>query len=350
VGGILYEMLSGKPAYEGSNFMEILHKKANERPTALASFRTDIPGEIEALVARTMAKDPAVRPQTMAALEELLLQALASGHFPAEARYRIPGSGGAWRPAVLGRIPIGYAAGWRSLAAHPRKLVGLGAAIVTLFALVGIGVARSRVQPAEMPGIGAAAEPVPSPAPTPLPALAAPPESPPEPAPATAPVVVGSNVDSPAAGEDAPVAAAAEAAADARPAAIAAAAAARAARAEAAAQKRELAEAQQLLHAQRFAEARAAFSRLTRSGPTRGPALLALAEIAFQEKNYEEAVRSARLAADRGGGARARVVLGDAHFRLSRYQEAVTAYEQALRLDPRNASARTGLALAGKRL
>ena len=29
VGGMLYEMLSGKPPYEGANFMEILHKKAN---------------------------------------------------------------------------------------------------------------------------------------------------------------------------------------------------------------------------------------------------------------------------------------------------------------------------------
>ena len=29
VGAILYEMLTGKPPYEGDNFMEILHKKAN---------------------------------------------------------------------------------------------------------------------------------------------------------------------------------------------------------------------------------------------------------------------------------------------------------------------------------
>ena len=39
VGGLLYEMLSGKAPYEGSNFMEILHKKANTMPDALSTFR-----------------------------------------------------------------------------------------------------------------------------------------------------------------------------------------------------------------------------------------------------------------------------------------------------------------------
>ena len=77
---------------------------------------------------------------------------------------------------------------------------------------------------------------------------------------------------------------------------------------------------------------------------------MAIAEIAFQEKNYEETIRSAKLAADRGGGARARVLLGDAHFRLSHFQDAAAAYGQALRLDPANASAKSGLALASKRM
>ena len=80
------------------------------------------------------------------------------------------------------------------------------------------------------------------------------------------------------------------------------------------------------------------------------PALVALAEIAFQEKNYQETIRSAKLAAERGGGARARVLLGDAHFRLSHYQDAATAYTQALRIDPENPSAKSGLALASKRM
>jgi hypothetical protein len=109
-------------------------------------------------------------------------------------------------------------------------------------------------------------------------------------------------------------------------------------------------DAEGLLRAQRFNEASAIFSRLAKNKSTRGRALVALAEIAFQERNYEETIRSAKLASERGGGARAQVLLGDAHFRLSHYPAAVTAYEQALRLEPGNPSARSGLALASKRM
>ena len=47
---------------------------------------------------------------------------------------------------------------------------------------------------------------------------------------------------------------------------------------------------------------------------------------------------------------KARVLLGDAHFRLAHYKEAAKAYEDALKLDPGNASAKSGLALANKRM
>ena len=114
--------------------------------------------------------------------------------------------------------------------------------------------------------------------------------------------------------------------------------------------KRLLADADRMLRAERFAEAREIFEKAARSRRDRGPALVGLAEVAFQEKKYGEAARAASLAADRGGGVKARVLLGDAHFRLSQYKEAARAYEQALKLDPDNASAKSGLALATKRM
>ena len=46
---------------------------------------------------------------------------------------------------------------------------------------------------------------------------------------------------------------------------------------------------------------------------------------------------------------KARVLLGDA-FRLARYKEAAKADEDALKLDPGNTSAKSGLALANKRM
>ena len=111
-----------------------------------------------------------------------------------------------------------------------------------------------------------------------------------------------------------------------------------------------LKEGQRLMHLEKFPEARTVFQKLTQSKRDRGPALVGLAEISFQEKKYAEAVKSAQLAAERGGGVRARVLQGDANFRLNHFKEAARAYEDALKLDPANPSAKSGLALANKRM
>ena len=114
--------------------------------------------------------------------------------------------------------------------------------------------------------------------------------------------------------------------------------------------KHLLEEGQRLFRAERFAEARTLFEKVAKSKHDRGPALVGLAEISFQEKNYADVVRSASQAVDRGGGVRARVLLGDAYFRLNQYKDAAKAYGQALELDPKNVSAKTGLAAASRRM
>jgi tetratricopeptide (TPR) repeat protein len=114
--------------------------------------------------------------------------------------------------------------------------------------------------------------------------------------------------------------------------------------------KKMLADGERLLRAERFAEAREIFQKLTKAKKERGPALVGLAEVSFQEKKYADAARAAELAAERGGGVKARVLLGDAHFRLAHYKDAAKAYEDALKIDPGNASAKSGLALANKRM
>jgi Flp pilus assembly protein TadD len=70
-----------------------------------------------------------------------------------------------------------------------------------------------------------------------------------------------------------------------------------------------------------------------------------LAQIAFQEKNYKEAVERAKESARTGGGVEARVLLGDAYFKLDRFEEAKKAYNEALKLDPNNRVAGQGLRL-----
>jgi tetratricopeptide (TPR) repeat protein len=105
----------------------------------------------------------------------------------------------------------------------------------------------------------------------------------------------------------------------------------------------------ELLRGQRFDEARAAFERLLHAGKSRGPALVGLAKIAFQQHEYQEAVDRAREGAQAGGGAEARVVLGDAYFRLEKFVDARKAYEDALKLDPDNRTARQNLDLLERR-
>ena len=77
VGAILYEMLTGRPPYEGENFMAILTKKATLDPVAPRAVRPDLPQAVEDVVMRALARDPAVRPQSMEALEYELTKCLA---------------------------------------------------------------------------------------------------------------------------------------------------------------------------------------------------------------------------------------------------------------------------------
>jgi serine/threonine protein kinase len=347
LGGILYEMLSGKPPYEGANFMEILHKKANQNPAALSTFRADVPPELEALITRTLAKDPASRPQSMEELEREI-QHLASIWFPAQARTEQELS---VIRSVLSLSPVQAVAppaaapggGLRWLRAWDRKKLaraagGLLVAVVAA-ALVSAraGSARRRVAgepPA--PGVFASTSPPRSPPATPVPTL------PPAPSEAT----VEPKSEGKGEGEGGPGSLPARTSTVASKTARAGLAAATAAD-----NRKQLEEGERLLRAERFPEAREIFSKLTKSRRDRGPALVGLAEISFQEKNYAEAARSAgQASADRNGGVRARVLLGDALFRLNQFKEAAKAYQDALNLDPHNASARSGLALANKRM
>jgi serine/threonine protein kinase len=349
-GGLLYEMLSGKPPYEGNNFMEILHKKATTTPASLASYRDDVPAALDALILRTLSKDPAARPQSMEELGRSLLDTNGMA-YPSIGKIDLaffeaaPKSG----PATVGGIaPVAHqptaAVGSTSallgrLRAFERKKVTIAAgglaALVVLFVV--LGVVSSKRKPAP---VVINAPPITAPAAPPPPvAVAPPPVVPPAPEVAqeeeeTEDTEVAPEEPAPEKGSrrhpDKP----------ARPSASAV----------AAENKKLLQEGERLLRAERFPEARRVFEKLSQSKKDRGPALVGLAEISFQEKNYAQAVKSAKLAADRGGGVRARVLQGDAHFRLNHFKEAAAAYEAALKLDPANPSAKSGLALATKRM
>jgi serine/threonine protein kinase/predicted negative regulator of RcsB-dependent stress response len=344
IGGLLYEMLSGNAPYEGSNFMEILHKKATTMPAALSTIRTDVPPELEGLIMRALAKEPDDRPRSMDEVGRELTSLANTlfpgfGYVPPVESEKLPQAG------VMGALRDGAAQAsglyqmvrqnWR------RKPIVIGAAsalaLVVGSVVTGLVVHRHHTHhhvavtlPAA-PSLPIAAPPppvVPAPTPPPPPAAVADKEAADDEAEEDSPKDEAHADDSDTATKT-----------KARPVGT-----------TAAESKRMVEDAQRLLHAERFAEARALFEKLAKSKRDRRVAMLGLAEIAFQEKNYAEAVHSAQLAVERGGGVKARVLLGDAHFRLGQYKEAAKAYEDALKLEPGNASAKTGLSLAQKRM
>jgi serine/threonine protein kinase len=342
-GGLLYEMLSGKPPYEGNNFMEILHKKATTVPPALSTLRDDVPSTLDALITRTLAKDPATRPQSMEELGRALLD-LGGMAYPSIGKidldfFAAAPSGptstanntAATRPPTTANHSTSALLGRLRTLERKKVAIAAGGLMGLVIAFVAVGASRA---PADAPPASAAVV-----APPPPVAVAPPP----------APVVAPPPVEAPPVEEE--VAAEEEAAApeEAAPGRRGKAAGPSAAQV-AAENKRLRKEGERLLRAEKFPEARKVFEKLSTSKKDRGPALVALAEISFQEKDYPQTVKSAKLAAEKGGGVRARVLQGDAHFRMNHFKEAARAYEDALKLDPQNPGAKSGLALANKRM
>jgi tRNA A-37 threonylcarbamoyl transferase component Bud32 len=101
-------------------------------------------------------------------------------------------------------------------------------------------------------------------------------------------------------------------------------------------------------------QARPAPRKIAAAAPAPAPAddsaklerQLALAEDWFQKGNFSQAVFEAKAALRLGGGARAYLMMGKANLQGEEPEEAATAYAQALRLDPQNEAARSGLARA----
>jgi serine/threonine protein kinase/tetratricopeptide (TPR) repeat protein len=61
LGVTLYELLTGKPAVEGKDREEILNRITLEEPKPPGSFDTSIPGDLETIVLKAMAKNPCER-------------------------------------------------------------------------------------------------------------------------------------------------------------------------------------------------------------------------------------------------------------------------------------------------
>jgi serine/threonine-protein kinase len=70
LGVVMYEMIAGRPPFTGENPVSIAYKQVHDYPTPLNQLVADVPRPFEAIVAKLLSKDPAVRYSTADALRE----------------------------------------------------------------------------------------------------------------------------------------------------------------------------------------------------------------------------------------------------------------------------------------
>jgi serine/threonine protein kinase/tetratricopeptide (TPR) repeat protein len=133
LGVTAYEMLSGSVPFHGKNHLTTLTMQVREQPEALRRRAPAVPAELEAVVMNMLEKDPASRPQTMAAVEALLCEAqIAAGLTTGWDDLELPAIDEAWRLKLAKRMPAPGARG-RKLMLAGATFVAIAAATIALF-------------------------------------------------------------------------------------------------------------------------------------------------------------------------------------------------------------------------
>ena len=106
LGAILYEMLTGRPPFNGDTVMEVLYRVVHDQPEAPRRLKPNIPADVEAVCMRLLEKDPRNRYASAYQLLEDLRACLAGSVPPTACPGRTPAmlrflrrSG--WRAALL---------------------------------------------------------------------------------------------------------------------------------------------------------------------------------------------------------------------------------------------------------
>jgi tRNA A-37 threonylcarbamoyl transferase component Bud32 len=61
LGVVMYEMIAGRPPFEGERALTVMHQHVHDDPPPLAQFRADVPAALQSIVDRCLRKEPAGR-------------------------------------------------------------------------------------------------------------------------------------------------------------------------------------------------------------------------------------------------------------------------------------------------
>jgi serine/threonine-protein kinase len=180
MGVMLYQLYSGRMPFQGETFAEILAKQIVDTPEP-PSKHAPVPAELDRLIMRCLAKDPAARPQSAKELGQTLSSVLAG----VAARIQ-KASGQPTSATTLSASAVEVRRGETEVATRKSSKRGLfiGAAVALVAAVVGIVALSGQGHAPPAPAAASAAQPpvtappiaAPAPAPPPAPAVVPAPE------------------------------------------------------------------------------------------------------------------------------------------------------------------------------
>jgi serine/threonine-protein kinase len=146
LGVILFEMLTGRVPFSGEGYGEVLYKQISQSAQSVQSLVPSLPPALDALVARTLAKEPEQRFQTMAELRSALLDLATALPPPEETprpRLLTPSS-----EALASVGELVHVAPRPTKRHHGLVLAGVAAVVALVVATVGLHPQTTRVSAA----------------------------------------------------------------------------------------------------------------------------------------------------------------------------------------------------------